>query len=219
MNNILIAPSILSGNFAEMGKDVKNMREVGADWIHVDVMDGVFVPNITFGFKMIKDIRPLSDLTFDVHLMITEPKRYVERFAAAGADIISFHFEAERDIAETIALIKKAGKKAGLAINPDTPVEVVKPFLKDLDLVLIMSVFPGFGGQKFIDGSAERVKLTKKLCADCGSDALVEIDGGINADNAKAVIEAGADVLVAGSAVFGASDRRAAIERLRGDNR
>lgn len=219
MNNILIAPSILSGNFAEMGKDVKNMREAGADWIHVDVMDGVFVPNITFGFKMIKDIRPLSDLTFDVHLMITEPKRYVERFAAAGADIISFHFEAERDIAETIALIKKAGKKAGLAVNPDTPVEVVKPFLKDLDLVLVMSVFPGFGGQKFIDGSAERVKLMKKLCADCGSDALVEIDGGINADNAKAVIEAGADVLVAGSAVFGASDRRAAIERLRGDKR
>lgn len=215
MNNTLIAPSILSGNFAEMGEEVKKLKGYGADWVHVDVMDGVFVPNLTFGFKMIKDLRPLSDLLFDVHLMITEPKRYVERFVSSGADLVSFHLEAEEDIDGTIDLIKAAGAKAGLAINPDTPVEKLAPYIKKLDLVLVMSVFPGFGGQKFIDGSLDRIASARALCDASDKSCLVEVDGGVTLDNANGISRAGADVIVAGNAVFGASDRALAIKKLR----
>ncbi len=192
------------------------MSEIGADIIHIDVMDGVFVNNLTFGFKMISDIRPLTDKFFDVHLMITEPSRYVERFVKSGADLVSFHIEAERDVEATIAAIKAAGAKVGLAINPDTPVDAIEPYVKELDLVLIMSVFPGFGGQKFIDGSLERLSQAKALRDRLAPKALVEVDGGINRDNAALAAKAGADILVAGSAVFSAKDRSLAIAELRG---
>lgn len=216
MNKAIIAPSILSGNFADMGKEVKSLSEIGADWVHVDVMDGVFVPNLTFGFKMIKDIRPLSELFFDVHLMITQPKRYVKRFVESGADLVSFHYEAEDDIDGTLDIIKSAGCKCGLAINPDTDVNVIKPYLSKLDLILVMTVFPGFGGQKFIDGSLERISAAKELRDKFAPKAYVEVDGGVNTQNAADISASGADVLVAGNAVFGAEDRKAAIKLLRG---
>lgn len=212
----MVAPSILSGNFADMGAEVKNMADIGADLIHVDVMDGVFVPNITFGFKMIKDLRPLTELPFDVHLMITEPIRYVDRFVESGADIVTVHYETGTDVlADTLGKIRACGVKCGLAVNPDTPIDSIKPFLGSLDLILVMSVFPGFGGQKFIDGSLDRIARAAALRDRYAPDALVEADGGINADNAAEVAAAGCDILVAGNAVFGAKDRKAAVESIR----
>lgn len=216
MKNVMIAPSILSGNFADMGSDVKSMSDIGADRIHIDVMDGMFVPNLTFGFKMISDIRPLSKLFFDVHLMIAQPLRYVERFVKSGADLVSFHVEAESGVAGALNAIKAAGAQCGLAIKPDTPVDALAPYVSSLDLIVIMSVYPGFGGQKFIDGSLERIARAKRLRDELAPSALIEVDGGVTIENAEDIAKAGADILVAGNAVFGAADRRAAIKALRG---
>lgn len=213
---LLIAPSILSADFSKMGEEVKNITAEGADLIHYDVMDGVFVPNITFGIKMLKDIKAYSHIPFDAHLMIVEPWKYVGQFADAGADIISVHYKACREnTIKTLKQISACGKKAGLAVNPDVPLSEVTGALEYCDMLLIMSVYPGFGGQKFIEDSLEKIKLAKKAIAAVGKNILIEVDGGINAETAAAVKEAGADIAVAGSAVFGATDRKSAIDLLK----
>lgn len=213
---IKIAPSILSADFSIMGEEVKNLQDNGADIIHVDVMDGVFVSNITFGMKMVKDIRKITSLPLDVHLMIVEPWRYVESFAASGADIITVHYEACGDrLKETLNLIHSAGKKCGLVINPDTPVEAVENLITYCDMVLVMSVFPGKGGQKFIPEVLPKVEKIRKIIDASGKNIDLEIDGGVNLDNVKVIKESGANVLVAGNTVFSAADRRLTMNALR----
>ena len=213
---IKIAPSILSADFSVMGEEVKNLEQNRADIIHVDVMDGVFVNNISFGMKMVKDIRKFTSLPLDVHLMIVEPWRYVQRFADSGADIITVHYEACKErLAETLALIRTAGKKCGLVINPDTPTEPIENLITLCDMVLVMSVFPGKGGQKFIPEVLPKVEKIRKIIDESAKNIDLEIDGGVNAENAALIKKCGANVLVAGSTVFGAEDRRAMIEALR----
>lgn len=214
MKKTIVAPSILSANFATMGTAVRQLTADGADWIHVDVMDGVFVPNISFGQKMVKDIRPLTSLPLDVHLMIVNPERYIEEFAERGADYITIHIEATEKVTEALALIKKCGKKAGLSIKPATPVEALAPYIDDLDLILVMSVEPGFGGQKFNPTAIEKIRQCKKLVGN--RDILIEVDGGITEDNVVDVRAAGVDAVVAGSTVFSALDKAATIKRLQG---
>ena len=213
---LLIAPSILSADFSKMGEEVESLCEAGADLIHCDVMDGVFVPNITFGIKMIKDIKKHSNLPLDAHLMIVEPHKYVKAFAEAGADIITVHYEAcgER-LAKTCDEIRHAGVKCGVAINPDTPVAAVENVLDRCDMLLIMSVFPGFGGQKFIENAYEKLAYAKKIIKERGLNVALQVDGGVNDQNCAKVFAAGADIAVAGSAVFNASDRAAAITALK----
>lgn len=201
MKNIL-SPSILAADFAKLGEQIKTIDENGAEYIHVDVMDGIFVPSISFGMPVIKSIRKETKRVFDVHLMITEPVRYLEDFADAGADLITIHVEACRDVAATLREIKKLGVKAAIAFNPQTPVGAVRPYLEYCDMVLLMSVNPGFGGQKFIEESVERLYELRKMCLEVKPDIDIEIDGGINKDNLKTVLDAGANVIVAGSAVF-----------------
>ena len=166
MNKTIIAPSILSADFSKMGEEVKRMKDSGADWIHCDVMDGIFVPNITIGPKMVKDIRKVTDLTLDVHLMITEPIRYIPQFAAAGADYITVHVEATEKVIETLSLIKEYGCKCGVVISPETPADAVRPYIKECDLVLVMSVNPGFGGQKFIESSLAKISKIRDMIGD-----------------------------------------------------
>ena len=211
----LIAPSILSADFSKMGEEVKRMELAGADLIHCDVMDGVFVPNISFGIKMVADIRKTTSLPLDVHLMIVEPEKYVERFADAGADYITIHCEATAKLTETLELIRKKGCRCGAVISPDTPVATLSGCLEICDMALLMSVYPGFGGQKFIEKSLERMRELKALAEKLNPDILLEIDGGVNLENVAEIKLAGADVLVAGNTVFSAKDPKAVIEELR----
>ena len=214
---IKIAPSILSADFSKMGDEVASLERCGADLIHCDVMDGVFVNNITFGIKMVEDIRKHTSLPLDCHLMIVNPEKYVERFAKAGADIITVHYEACKDnLKEVLTLIKSTGVKCGAVINPDTPVEKIKEVIPLCDMVLLMSVFPGFGGQKFIAEVLEKVKETRALIEASGKNIDLEIDGGVGLGNIEEVRRAGANVVVAGSAVFKAEDRAKTIAMLKG---
>lgn len=216
MKKVQIAPSILSADFSKMGEEILSLQQSGADMVHCDVMDGVFVDNITFGIKMIADIRKLTDLPLDCHLMIVHPEKYVERFAKAGADYITVHYEAcQNNLKEVLALIKSTGVKCGAVINPDTPVENIKEVLPLCDMVLVMSVFPGFGGQKFIPESLEKLRELRKLIDEGGKDVLLQIDGGVNEENIEKIKAAGADVIVAGSAVFNAENRAGMILKLK----
>lgn len=214
---IKIAPSILSADFSKLGEEVIKLHEAGADFIHIDVMDGEFVPNISFGMPIIKSIRNKTDKVFDVHLMINNPQRYIDDFIEAGADILTLHYEAEKHLDRAIQYIKSKGVKVAVALNPATPTVLLKDIIADLDMVLIMSVNPGFGGQKFITYSLEKIREVKEMAIKAGNDnLLIQVDGGIGKDNVKSVIEAGANVIVAGSAVFGDGKIKENIEALRG---
>jgi ribulose-phosphate 3-epimerase len=212
---VKIAPSILSADFARLGDEIKDVEQGGADYIHVDVMDGHFVPNITIGPLIVEAIRPVTKLPLDVHLMIENPDQYIEAFTKAGADYITVHVEASRHLHRTIQLIKSTGVKAGVVINPATPVESLKHIIEDLDMVLLMSVNPGFGGQKFISSVLPKIRQVKEMADAVNPDLEIEVDGGVNEETAKLCVEAGATVLVAGSAVFNKEDRAAAIAQLK----
>ncbi|NPA39561.1 MAG: ribulose-phosphate 3-epimerase [Thermodesulfobacteria bacterium] len=212
---VLIAPSILSADFACLEREIIAVEKAGADLIHLDVMDGMFVPNITFGPLVISAIRKVTNLPFDVHLMIEAPERYLEEFAKAGADWISVHAEATPHLHRAVSKIKELGKKAGVALNPHTPIDTIKYILDELDYVVIMSVNPGFGGQSFIPSSLNKIRELKKLIESLEKEILIEIDGGVNQKTVLDVVKAGADVLVAGSAVFKAESYETAIKNLR----
>ena len=212
VRKIFISPSILTADFARLEQECKALEKSGADWIHCDVMDGNFVPNMTFGMPIVKSIRKCVVLPLDVHLMIERPERYVEQFAEAGANLITIHVEATDDVAGCLKLIRSCGKKAGISLKPNTPVEVLEQYRGLFDMILIMSVEPGFGGQAFIESSVDKIKRAKELFP----DVLIEVDGGINKHTAKKVIDAGVDVIVAGSAILNARDKKSAIAEILG---
>jgi ribulose-phosphate 3-epimerase len=212
----LVAPSILSADFGRLAEEVRAVTAAGADWIHVDVMDGHFVPPITIGPLVVGALRRATALTLDVHLMIEHPERQVAEFAREGADSITVHVEAEPDLRPTFAAIRAAGKRVGLALNPPTPLERVRPYVGDIDLLLVMSVNPGWGGQPFVAGSMEKLGAARRLREETGAGFVIEVDGGIKPHNAATAAAHGADVLVAGSAVFGHPDYAAVIRALRG---
>ncbi len=218
---IVIAPSILSADFSRLGDEVRAVDEAGADWIHVDVMDGRFVPNITIGPLVVQAIRPVTKKPLDVHLMIVEPEKYVEDFAKAGADIISVHAEhnASPHLHRTLCQIRELGKQSGVVLNPSTPLELIEYVLDVCDLILIMSVNPGFGGQSFIPSAVDKIRKLRQICDDRGLDPWIEVDGGVKGNNAWQVLEAGANAIVAGSAVFKADDYAQAISGIRHSKR
>jgi len=214
---VLVSPSILSADFANLQRDLAAVQAAGADWAHVDVMDGVFVPNITIGIPVVASLKKATDLPLDVHLMITNPHRYVERFAKAGAYMLTIHLESETadHISDSLDLIRRNGAKAGLSIKPDTRAEAVFPYLDRVDMVLVMTVEPGFGGQGLIPETLDKVSAIRKEIDRRGLACRIEVDGGVNAKTCRSCVEAGADVLVAGSYVFGAEDKKAAIAALK----
>ena len=212
--NHIIAPSLLAADFTKLDKEIELFNESEAQWLHVDVMDGVFVPNISFGMMMLDAVNKLSNKFMDVHLMIVQPEKYIESFREAGADLITVHYEACPHLHRTIQQIKATGAMAGVALNPHTPVSVLEEIIKDIDLVLIMSVNPGFGGQKFIENALSKVQKVKQMIVQSGSSTKIEVDGGVSLQNAKSILDAGADVLVAGNSVYRASNPKAVISDL-----
>ena len=212
---VKISPSLLSCDFSRILEEINSIKASGADMLHLDVMDGVFVNNISFGIPVIASLRKDTDMFFDVHLMITAPERYIKQFADAGADMITFHIEATKDPSAVLDLIHGCDKKAGISIKPDTPIEIVYPLLEKCDMVLIMTVEPGHGGQNLIPETLDKVRVLKAEIITNNHSTLIQVDGGINGDNAHLAVDAGADIMVSGSYVFGAIDRKAAIDSLR----